>query len=431
MAKYVTIQYRDKNIDNISDLLDKVKIVNISVEDFLLCKNPATGISNKEELFSAYTKQQRKELNILSPDDITESTPIFPPATLYVAIDNVEKDLISYESQFTKQVDTNAFISHEMSKIVNSNGYYKDEYTKIYPKCSVWMWCKALESEYNLSGPDNIVGKLVNITPFIQNIEISVSETGGNFQIQVPYIPSRSQIIYDKKYGGKQDEAYYRLFDIGSHEIIKTEVDEFVVDSSMFNFEGARNLDFISHVLQSNDLIFIKLEKLVMEEDDDIKDDFFINYNVIPANVFDMIGLVDSVTKSQQPEDISVNISGRDLMKLILDDGSFWFPHAAVAQDFDGGIFINSGNQNDANSAFETLYRASENGKPANPEARMMENSLIKQFWSPKSRTIPTALSYLIKSLSNIEVVPSVLFDAYGDRRSRITVETDINNTNN
>src|SRR5690606_30831204 len=116
--------------------------------------------------------------------------------------------------------------------------------TKTYPKCSVWMWCKALESKYNLSGPDNIVGKLVNITPFIQNIEMSVSETGGNFQIQVPYIPSSSQIIYDKKYGGKQDEAYYRLFDIGSHEIMKTEVDEFVVDSSMFDFEGARNLDF-------------------------------------------------------------------------------------------------------------------------------------------------------------------------------------------
>lgn len=429
MAQFVRIDYRDKRVTTIKDLLDQQKITSITAKDFLEVKNPTTGFKNRDELFLAYTAQQKKELGIKSSADISESTKIYPPAMLWVQTDKVQIDVIKYDSQFVKPEYSQSFISDQISKIINSSGYYKDEFTKIYPKCSVWVWVKTLEPNSKNPGKSDsynmnvLNGRIINVSPFIQDVNIGVTDSGGNFSITLPFIPGTTLPLSDEDTGGySKPAAYYNQHKLDVNEIMFLENGEVVVDTTIFKY-GERRTNFLNMIMQSNDLVFIKFEKLAAEPEN-IIDELFVSERNLPNQYFDMIGLIDSVVQPTRPEDIGVNIQGRDMMKLLLDDGSFFFPNSYVSKDFEKNILINSTGQSDGSNAQNILSERS------NPEGRIVSDGMIQEFFQAGSRTINSALSTLIRTLSNIEVAPSSLFDFYGDKRSTFNVNKRVNKKN-
>jgi hypothetical protein len=340
----IPIYFRDKKIESVKELLDINNCKNISVTEFLDSINPVTGRKNREEVFLAYTKQQKKELSITTPADIGDSTPIYSPAVFWVAQDKINIDVISNENNFVRKESTNVFVGEEINKIINSSGYYLDTVNKTYPKCSVWIWIKTMENNRNQTGTisQNIVGRLINVSSFVQNINISVTETGGNFSISLPFIPASASYA-------KSESSSYDTIDFDMEQIRMLGGEEYVIDTTLFKY-GERRINFLNVAMQANDLVFIKLEKLQVEKDT-IIDDLFLNPSNLPNQYYDMIGLIDKVPQNVSPEDTSVTVTGRDLMKLFIDDGTFFFPNSFVSKTFDQGLFINSKGQADAANA--------------------------------------------------------------------------------
>lgn len=410
MSKILKIEYRDKRIKTIKELFDDQKIVNITAEDFLNFENPETNRRNRDEFYLSYTKQQKKELNINSPLDIKESTNIYPPAFLYVQLEKVQIDLIKNDSKFVNEEPTESFIGDEIKKIIESNGYYKQEFTKTQPKCTVWIWAKSLEEDNEINS-ETVYGRIFNLSPFVQNLNIGVTDNGGNFSIRLPFIPGES------KYYTKENDPWSQNFlDIDYSEIFINK-DEITVDTTLYKF-GKRRLSFFNLMAQFNDLVFIKFDGTKTESDD-----LYISPKNLPNQYFDLIGLIDSVSEDIKPEDTTINMSGRDLMKLLIDDGTFFFPSSYVNKDFESNILINSRGQSDSANTFNTLLETG-----GNSEGRIITDGIIESFWQAGSRTIPSALEILIKTLSNIEIVPSSLFEFYGDKRSKFNINKKVNN---
>ena len=84
-----------------------------------------------------------------------------------------------------------------------------------------------------------------------------------------------------------------------------------------------------------NDLVYISYFPLIQEETSTVGD-------VIKGNRWACIGLVDSINKTYNSlsNDLSYSISGRDLVKLFIEDGSYYYPLA-----YAGGARMNLSNQ--------------------------------------------------------------------------------------
>ena len=130
--------------------------------------------------------------------------------------------------------------------------------------------------------------------------------------------------------------------------------------------------NYFNWLIQSNDLIFISFEELEMEQN-------------TGSRVFDMIGLVESVTVSQDANGGGrVVVSGKDLMKLITDDNSLFFNTSSAWSE--SRIFSNSeslGKQGDIRDA------DIKGGMQQGPENRLRRiSNQIDVFAAPFNRTI-------------------------------------------
>lgn len=435
-AQYTIIHYSDRNIKSLKELFDKEKIVNINYKDFLNMESPYNNIKNREALFTAYTEQQKNDLGLNSADDIKETTEIHPPATLYITKSNVKTFLISNEQKFVKEEDYNSFVGKEVSKILNNPEFRKDEVIKGYPEISCYVWCKALHNlRVNSKGEDEVViGKIINLSKFIQNAKINVSPTGGNFSIELPSIPA------EEFYELSDNERAYKSWDYNRKDIIHTDnslvvktqlhksldrVSGVTVGSSSRDIQEIRTVQFPMVAISTNDIVFIKFEKLEMETQDIVKS-FELHESQLPGNVFDMIGLIDNVTVSTSYNNISITLQGRDIMKLILDDGSFFFYNSYTNPSSKDGIFMNETEGNgDVSSVLNVALKDgwSTAGRFFG-DGRRGGTGIVMGFFNPSMRTIKNIIDTVIRQLANIQICPDSLFDYYGDRRSRYLFES-------
>lgn len=421
MAKFTKIYYTQSFITTIKQLFDVQKIVNLKVEDFLNQKDPYGEVTNRDALFEAYTEQQKTDLGLSTSSDIKEETPIYPPAVLYIPIDNATVNVIKNESQFVQNVDFDFFLSEAQKNIVNSNDYIKPTVIKSYPEISVWMWCKSVEPQQSYS--THIQGSIINITDFIEDLKISVSETGGNFQITTPIIPA----IFSQNSADNLKKSSTVRFDVSKSKTYNnTGINEKVVTIGLhdgissiaspisnINLQRERVLNMAHVGMNVNDIVFIKFERLKVETNQFVND-LYVDPAALNNEVFDLIGLIDSIDVQTDSGNITNSISGRDLMKLIIDDGTFFFPNSFSDPDAQKGVFQNiDESKGDGVSAFNNLIRT-EGGSAG----RFIETGLIMPFFIPSARTVGNIASLLVKTLSNIEICPDSLFDYYGDKRT-------------
>jgi len=425
MAKFTKIYYRNEEITTIKQLFDVEKIKDVSIKDFLDIKDPFSEVKNRDAIFAALTEQQLKNLNIATSSDVKEDTPIKPPAVFWIQKDKVTLDLITANSKFVKQEDFNAFLSEAQKDLIESRDYIKSEVVKSYPECTVWIWSKSIETN---PANNQVSGSIINITDFIQDLRINLAETGGNFQISLPFIPAIENLInidgiYNKNEGwniNKQNESKIIQQD-GTVERIYNETFHTTKSKSQNqnDLNSVRNIDLGSVAFSVNDIVFIKFERLEIEHNQYVSD-FFVDRSALNNEVFDMIGLIDTVSTNSSLNDISISISGRDCMKLILDDGTFFFEQSYTDPDAENGVFMNIDEVHGdktatSNNLMSGKYRAL---------GRNIITGLITEFNLPSARTIENALDYIIKILANIEICPDSVFEAYGPKRTRFRKET-------
>lgn len=335
-------------------------------------------ISNLERVWALYDSQEKKDCE---NDYNNKNLPYLKPGTIvYLPIDKVMYELskLSKQGQFLSQGDFKSYWSENYEKIVSSINYKPwDSETnadalvdsKVVPQTlRVWVYVKALD-------------KIIDLSAFVISMNTIKSALNGNFTLTLA--PTMSQ---DAAIGF--GNGYYEHF-------VTT------------NKDGIFNRSFLEKYLTQNDVVFIRFEKLLIEEDSltgeedslEISPSKLVNSDN-NYNVWDMIGLIDMVNVSvdSRSDDMNITIVGRDFTKMFVEDGSYFIPLKWIEGNKDLWFYI--GSEND--SWFK----------------RNIVSGSYDFMFNYGFRGIRETVWFIINLLSNIGIVPDNLFAAYNDRRT-------------
>lgn len=475
MAKIIEIKYNGEIgfKTKIKDVVDFLRI-RMTAEEFLAFKNE-NGISNAKIIFDSYSEidlirfnlsnddgSENKDYNSITPDMLCPEPIIFYVDCSLVSVDLiVNQSNILFNEQFTFESDSGD--ENKRKFIMSQNAFYNEKFStlsekttetadkgirKRIPRPRVWIWCKSLCEDGIFSDYS-----IFDLTPFVNNLNLNSTKTGGNFNINLQPIdgklsntdeleisgvwsPDKQQYVTFKQNGrtnflfknfidheGKQPEIYevyaderYQGVNTNKIEAPTIEVANGVSNSLI------RNEVFFKNLISENDLIFISMDSGEEEENLDIIDDFFVNCSALPDKDWDMIALVDSNSLATEYEstDVSVEVSGRDLMKLLIEDGSYFFAKSYSNPENQSGIFNNVNLQNSGDGVNTTNNRVSD----VNPKGinRLITTGIIDMLYNPEARNVHFVMNLLMSRLANIELCHSDLFRFYGNKRTEFSV---------
>lgn len=406
--EYLTLYHHNSIAKTLSDFMEANYIYEnvISVNDLFEI--------NRDKIFSQMSLEQKAEYtkslgkDEIQASDLKSDMTLPCPCTLMIEAKYVTYEIAISQTNFqVNSDDTYAFANEQIQDIIQNEGYKIDRSTKkLKPSCTVYGWFKSLYYAGNLKDTQNFYrsdnNKFVNISKFIVNVATNVSASGGTFSITLPIINSIQDLIEIETKVQDNDKKLSYIDRVAEKKDLYEFGDFFFHKGGMISMEH----NYFNWLIQSNDLIFISFEDLEMEK---------INGN----KVFDMIGLVESVTVNQNANGQgSVIVTGKDLMKLIIDDNSLFFNTSTVWGE--SQIFANTesmGKQGDVRDADMV------GGKYNNPINRMRRYSTnqIDVFAAPINRSIDFIIKGVISQLANIEVVPDYVFEDWGDRRTRFS----------
>jgi hypothetical protein len=383
---------------------------------------------NDKRIFNAYNASEKAQYsNQPSKFLITAGT------LMRIPVENVNKEVIAVESTVVVANENyRVFLSDKIKEIISDPKYKPlnldsvdsrmNKTYRVHTNFTVWVWAKALGEEVG-------EGKIIDITPFVQFVTTSNGDSGGNFQLSIA--PVLGEFVEEET---KIKEERELLGDAGFSETIKE--GKWVINrgsATEYAYNGVRNIivrdsnfklrkDGISknsalfhNLLQSNDVVFIQFEQLEIEGDNRNRhlaelsiENLLIGNEKLPGRYFDMIGLIDTntIADNTATADININITGRDLMKLLIEDGEYFFTadfagtSGGITVDTTGGG-LQSGN-NDANK----------------PITRLIDGNL-NFFNAYVDRTIEYSLKFILNMLSNIQICDDKLFKYYEDKVKR------------
>lgn len=417
--KFFKLYHRDKNVKTIKQFLERESIYGITPEEFFKL--------NKEVIFSQMTESD-KILNKnkwgiwpTSSDILTVNVILPCPCYLIINLDKVSEEMAISQTNFQlNNSDYYAFANEKIQEILKDPGYKIPEYNKLNPTCQVFGWFKSLYflNETGVSSKD--ITAFSDLSDHIISLSTSVTSNGGSFTMKLPIIKSNDEgfislgRIKDKKHIGdfgrssKNKSIYENNYGKGFGYYSKMGFEE--SNSSYYNW-----------LITSNDLIFITFEPLQMQLSGKIeaqvsKDfDIFNIHTNISEGIYDMIGLIDEIRVVTNSSDSSayIEVSGRDLMKLLIDDGSFFFDNSSSKG---GSVFLNESDAFGKNKRGDELAVIDIN----NPSKRLRNvDDTIFMFLENQNKDLDFILKGVISKLANIEIVPNYVFDSWGDERTK------------
>jgi hypothetical protein len=358
------------------------------------------------------TPQPETQVETIDPNTPYLDLPIKIGTVLALPLKSIERNILSTETNQTVNPTTfNSFLAKQLVDLLSSPGYiktfhnksgaFKGDVKEIYPYISVWIWSRAL----SISGTNEIEDldrsafynhRIINVTPYISSLNTNVVENGGNFNMSLAPITAdlRSQNDSENSFTGKGwkvKEGTQKSSQLNSGDYINQSHVHYIDDNEL-----KRNRMYFEKVIQAQDIVFIRFERLLLEDKRQNLDELeTISVNDLPNQIFDMIALVDNV---QQTSDFStlnvdVTVSGRDLVKLIIEDGVYLYP-ASFTED---GIFSNAG-PTGSGATNTRLFR--------------FDGNYLSKF-TTLNRTIDRSLKWIINNLGTIEICPQDLFDGY------------------
>ena len=369
---YIEYKITQNNELSVTSFLNnnEALINGISRSQFLSFKGN-TDKSNLDRIYDVYTWDGQKQINKTSYSTGNLET-INKGTILLIPISKIDEELVQINGKnlyLKQEKGQNVYYSEKLQELQNEPFYVKKEQvTKegrnidiqlIEENCQVWIYSKSLE-------------KIINVSPFVTFTSTNKGDV-GSFNIQL------NPIVDEKMFLNNSKSEYLSFFDINEN-----------------------SEDYFTKHLQYNDVVFIRFEKLELEGDNDNIYDFEINKSKLPNQIFDMIGLVDNINTNLNTAttDYSISISGRDLMKVLIEDGNYFMPFRYM-----------SGN------SYQFFY-ADPNSKQGK---RNFYNGAYEFLFTYSFRSIKSTFAFIMNFCANLGVVGDYdLFSAYKDRRTEV-----------
>ncbi len=354
------------------------------------------------------------------------------------------KSIYTINQTLISNTDYNAFIESEIKRLINNPKYAKinlnnsnESIGSVFKRqdaLSVWLWCKSI---------DDGSGRLVDISDYVENISTTSAKDGGNFTISLPHITYERvdgifQIPVQNYIDSNKDNFISKN---STHKSVPTNTFQLKADRSLVDKSSQagdsvwkRNADYFQNLIQNNDLIFIKFEKIGSDASRDLdnsKDDF-IDSKELYDGIFDMIGLCDICSEYGVAENsnIGISLTGRDLSKLLIDDGTYFFPVEFAAKNSEQIIK----NSSSSKSAARLMISPSKvNDKGYENYNYAADGGIIPdlQFNFDNTQTIEEWLTFIFSQLTNIDICVDTLFNAYPDKSFIISKDdTELQNGN-
>ncbi len=400
ITNYHIYSHRDTSIETIGNFVSDISSIgNGYNSQILLLYEDVNGVKNIDSVFELYTDDELVKFNTIktkvfsktATEDELNSLPLKIGTNLSLELDKIDREVrVTESNQVINTNDFGSFLARQLRDLLNDKSYlrtYVSENKKVnikdqFPFISVWVWSRTLSLDLN----NNFKDVILNITPFVSNLNTSNTPNGGNFSFDLS--PIEAEFVDNQwriKEGTIRFANNYQISDFTKNKVNK-------------NGETKRTIEFFNTTLQQNDVVFIRFEKLDLESNRDKKDfNFQIPVSELPGKIFDMIGLLDNIQVNNQHtnNEMVKGVNGRDLIKLFIEDGIYFYP----TQFTDGGIFANT------NSI-------------SNSKLLRYDGKLESRFQTA-NRTIDRSLKFLINALGTIKITSDSLFDAYGEKRSQ------------
>lgn len=235
-------------------------------------------------------------------------------------------------------------------------------------RISVWVWSRA----YSQDGTT-----LLDITKYIEQCSTNVNGTQNSFHIVLQAIDNKGVEVGDEMFNRVNIDSITQISD-------------------------KLPISWFKKILQQNDIFFIRFEQLTLETTKDRISDSGIEVSAsnLPGKCFDMIGLADRVNGwfNANSTDMKVEITGRDLTKLLVEDGSYFFP--LLFTENSEALFFNT-----------------------QDDSRWFKRTFIKNAFDYlflyKVQSIRDSLGFVINQLTNLGVCNNALFSSYANRRTQ------------
>ena len=389
----------------------------------------------ENKLYSSKTDKKGNKLFIkvadLTSKQLNINMTLPCPCYLYIDKKYVTYNLAAKHTNFQESVaDVTSFDNEYIKNIVQDDGlniYYDTK--KIKPGCKVLGFFKSMYFDGKNSNNLNIYddnNQVIDISDFVLNMNTTVTEDGGRFSLSLPHIPLYT--IYDKESEGglasvNQGIPYSdknSIVDKSPKDIISSVLDKSQFEklrlftrknskstsSSFYSKSELGSKDYFSWLIQNNDILFISFDDQNDMEDYSIAD-----------RTFDMIALVDNVAMNKDSAgNYTVNISGRDLMKLITDDSHIFFPQSVASGSTNPFSNTSSSAKGDMGGSQYV------NGKLFTNDKRMLTTGTIRLFRKENNGfTIDFIIKSVISQLANLQIAPDELFIQWGDKRTKFS----------
>lgn len=383
--EYIEITHTNQGVTTLDEFIEYHLLIDISAKELLNYKDNNASILNsyRPEDLAEYGNQANVEL-------------IRVPTKIKVPIQNVRKEIISTSNNIVFENNFfDCFIEEQIADIIDDPGFIPlspeefsgrnqlGEFRRIQNSVNVWIWCKGLG--------DDEEGIIFNLSPFIELLNTNIGANGGNFSINLPSI---NAIFEDNQW--KIDPTSFSKYSYNRLSNFVFRGSDKDIEQNKFK----RSKSFFSQIITSNDVVFISFEPLEMESDADLENEkLVIHPSKLKTRVWDMIGLVDNIRiNSDFPTSQQIiSVSGRDLMKLLIEDGCYVYPLDYATSS--GEYFDNENN----------LIRGQ---KYSRPVERLITSDL-NFFNAYLDRSIEFSVKFIFNLLSNIEICSDDLFSFY------------------
>lgn len=352
--------------------------VKLTLEQFMDIVSERTSRSNIDEIWATYDDlEKEKYKNEYSSKKLpyikSGTTLVFPMKDSPLLLEEVAKSTL-----FLKQQDFLSYWSENLAKLINDPKFVPDNVvasdeedavkTKVQPlNIRVWIYCKAIDS-------------VIDVSQYILDCNVDKTFQNGSFSMNI--VPFR-----DNKNKDNFGSSYWSNFNVTTKE-------------------GYDTKSYLEKVVQINDIVFIRFERLKLENEFDsiTPDDITISPNKLANtgvnyNVWDMIGFVDGSSETYSAEGNSkvTSIYGRDISKLFEEDGSYFIPLVDVNGSKQHWVYL---------------------GRPQDPwYKRNVITGNYDYLWSYKYKSINEIIWFIINVMSNIGVCKNELFQSWKEKR--------------
>jgi hypothetical protein len=362
-----------------------------------------TGRTNLFKIVDSYINQEDKN-DVVSKYNSGLYNAIELNAPTLFSIDSKDAilDLYSVQGNLSQPtIDVNYFISKKLVELMNNPEYALRSQNRsmgdvkaTFPKVSVWLWSRSLSSSF-IGTTRGIASsyELFNLSMFVDQLSTISNKEGSSFSFSLPPIKGsyandvegwKMRLSSFKQYGDSRNKQYSAVSSVEDKNMI---IGDF----------------FFHNIIQQNDLVFISYEDLPSETKE-YRSELSVPFSAIRGKIWDMIGFVDknSINVSKQNKnEVNINITGRDLTKLIIEDGTyFWATEFGLL-----GTTRFAGNRDN-----RILRRIN-----AGPEG-------MATYFNIANKSIEYIMKFVISQLANTGIVPTEIFNSYGDDRSTIFI---------